>query len=149
MKKLFALCLTIVMALCMAIPAFAKESETTLGQEPAEVSSIDEISPRVAPTIKRLNLTANSWEYLYSDNNLLDENIYIENYEGNPGGIYVRIEAKSSSGNTVTIVSKSRVIPAGGKYTSPEISSTYDGYVVYVMAESKTGNYQIKYSDWF
>ena len=149
MKKLFALCLTIIMSFCMTIPAFAEESETALGQEPAEVSSINEISPRVAPHIARLSLSTDRWTYLYDDNNILDENVYIENYEGNPGGIYVRIEAKTSSGNTVTIVNKSRVIPASGKYTIPEISSTYDRYVVYVMAESKVGTYQIKYSDWF
>lgn len=148
MKRVFALFLTIIIAFCMTIPAFAEEPETALGQESTEVSSVNEISPRVAPTLERLSLSTDSWTYLYDDNNLLNEYVYIDNLEGNPGGICVHIEARTSSGRIVTI-EESKLVAVGGRYTSPKIESTYVKYVVSVKAASKNGTYRIQYSDWF
>ena len=87
MKRVFTLFLTIIMAFCMTIPAFAEEPETALGQKPTEVSSVNEISPHVPPTFERLSLSTDSWTYLYDDNNFLNEYVYIDNLEGNPGEI--------------------------------------------------------------
>lgn len=148
MKKLFALCLTIVMALCMAIPAFAKESETFSEQELNETPSATEITPRIGSITTRISLDPNSWTFLYQDNNWLDEYVTIKTSPSNPSGIYVRIEAKTKDGSTVVLLNKSELVPAGMSYVTPKIFNTYEKYAIFLMAERKGGQYDVTYHDW-